>query len=418
MKLKLNHVAILMAASMLAMIGLVIFQYKWINHSRELYNEVFHQRACMALCSTLEEYGEGAICTNNSSCKSATSLADNLLLQEPVSQPASGLVENEKFQSDLRKTLDFYNIDLTYQISQTPGPQHTQSKTPTCSVNLPSDEAGQSSTILLDFPDQEAFMMGKLKFMIGASILILIFTAVVLLVANWWLIKQKRLLRKNVEIYNNMAHEFRTPLTNINLAASFLAKDITGSKESKFLEIISRENSKLIGQVERVLHLARLDHGQYDLRHEEISLHHLLEEVREEMNMQIDERKADVQIRIPAGLHVAGDRQHLTNVFRNLIDNALKYSSEDPVIMIKAVEQKEGIHISIRDNGIGIPPEQTEFIFEKFQRVPQGDRHEQKGFGLGLAYVRKIVELHKGHVRVDSELNKGSCFNVFLPKFS
>ncbi len=417
MKWKMNHVAILMAASMLAMIGLVIFQYKWITHSRELYNEVFHQRACMALCSTLEEYGEGAICTNNTSCAAAVGLADNLWLQEPTASEADpGLVENEDFQSDLRKTLDFYNIDLTYNISQSQG-EHVQNGVPTCMVSLPADEAGKESTILLDFPDQEAFMMGKLKFMIGASILILLFTAVVLLLANWWLLKQKRLLRTNVEIYNNMAHEFRTPLTNISLAANFLAKDVGSEKGVKFLDIISRENSKLIRQVERVLHLARLDHGDYDLQQESLAVKALIDGVRDEMSIQIDERKAKVEIDVAPQLQITGDRQHLTNVFRNLIDNALKYASANPVIRISAAEQNEGILISVRDNGIGIAASQTEYIFEKFQRVQHGNLHEQKGFGLGLAYVKKIVELHKGSINVDSEVNKGSCFKVYLPKF-
>ncbi len=418
MKWKMNHVVILMAASMLAMIGLVIFQYKWINHSRELYNEVFHQRACMALCSTLEEYGEGAICTNNASCATASSVAENIWLKEPAAvEPEPGLVENEEFQSDLRKTLDFYNIDLTYQISQTHGQQVGQNGDATCMVNLPADEAGKESTIHLDFPDQEAFMMSKLKFMIGASILIILFTAVVLLIANWWLLKQKRLLRTNVEIYNNMAHEFRTPLTNISLAANFLARDMESTKGAKFLDIIARENSKLIRQVERVLHLARLDHGEYDLQQEVLTLKPLLDGVRDDMSMQIEERKALVEIDVSPELEIQGDRQHLTNVFRNLLDNALKYATEHPVIHICASVQQEGIVIEFNDNGMGIPASQTKYIFEKFQRVQQGNLHEQKGFGLGLAYVKKIVELHKGSIIVDSELNKGSCFKVYLPKF-
>src|SRR5688572_32480120 len=114
MKWKLNHLPILLIASTLAMAGLVIFQYKWINHSRELYNEVFHQRACMALCSTLEEYGEGAVC-NKPSCAVLCSPA----AEDNAPKQNSNLVNNEGFQTDLRKTLDFYNIDLSYQVSQT-----------------------------------------------------------------------------------------------------------------------------------------------------------------------------------------------------------------------------------------------------------------------------------------------------------
>jgi two-component system phosphate regulon sensor histidine kinase PhoR len=137
-----------------------------------------------------------------------------------------------------------------------------------------------------------------------------------------------------------------------------------------------------------------------------------------EMLIQIEQRKAKVSLQeIPDHLAISGDKQHLTNVFRNLIDNALKYASVQPVISISASEQDEGIMISVQDNGIGIPASHSKMIFEKFQRVQQGNLHEQKGFGLGLAYVKKIVELHKGSIRVDSEVNRGSRFNVYLPKF-
>jgi two-component system phosphate regulon sensor histidine kinase PhoR len=143
----------------------------------------------------------------------------------------------------------------------------------------------------------------------------------------------------------------------------------------------------------------------------------LLRSVTDDLEIQIDQRKAEVIIEdIPDDIQIFGDKQHLVNVFRNLIENALKYATEQPKILITSKEQNEGILISIQDNGIGIPASQREYIFEKFQRVQQGNLHEQKGFGLGLSYVKRIVELHKGFIQVDSEINKGSRFNVYLPK--
>lgn len=417
MKWKLSHLPVLLIASTLAMAGLVIFQYKWITHSRELYNEVFHQRACMALCSTLEEYGEGAICSDPSCATACTPSGE----RQSAADESSQLVNNQNFQSDLRKTLDFYNIDLSYEVTQanTEPIKTDPSAKPTCVVNVPAHtEEEADSFIILDFPEKQAFMLGRMKFMIGASLIILLFTAFVLLLANWWLMKQKRLLRTNLEMYNNMAHEFRTPLTNIHLAANLLTKENANTKSNKFLDIITRENGKLIHQVERILHLARLDNGDYALHHESIQVKSLLEDVLSEMEIQIEERSATVHLEnIPEKLELSGDKQHLVNVFRNLIDNALKYSSGKPVISISAVEHKNDVVISVQDNGIGIPASQSTLIFEKFQRIQNGNLHEQKGFGLGLAYVKKIVELHKGSIRVDSELNKGSRFQVYLPKF-
>lgn len=412
---KFDHLTVLVAASTIAMAGLVFFQYKWINHSQELYQEVFHQRACMALCSTLEEYGEGAICSDPSCATLSTpTLADN------NSNEKAGLVDNQYFQTDLRRTLDFYNIDMPFKIAQsTHEPMRDErSGAATCIVNVPpdtEDEAG--SFIILDFPEKQIFQLNKMKFMIGASMIILLFTGFVLLLANWWLLKQKRLLRTNVEMYNNMAHEFRTPLTNIQLASNLLANHPGTVPNNKFLDIITRENVKLIHQVERILHLARLDNGAYALQNEKIHLNTLLHTVLDEFEMQIEERKAIINLSdIPDSFEIRGDRQHLSNVFRNLIDNAIKYTADQPVISISAKAEDDQINISIQDNGIGIPPSQSRLIFEKFQRVHQGNRHEQKGFGLGLAYVKKIVELHKGSIHVDSEVNKGSLFRVYLPK--
>lgn len=416
MKWKLDRLSILVIASTLAMAGLVIFQYKWIQHSRELYDEVFHQRACMALCSTLEEYGEGAIC-NNASC---ATLCTPGPMDEVISEGAM-LVNNEHFQNDLRKTLDFYNIDLSYQMAhsaEAPVEDKKQSAA-TCVVNVPAhSEAEEDSYIILDFPNKQSFMLEKMQFMIGASLIILFFTAIVLLVANWWLMKQKKLLQTNVEMYNNMAHEFRTPLTNIGLAASMLSNSSVTGKNNKFLDIISRENGRLVRQVERVLDIARLDNGEYSLHHERIQLRSLLEEVLSDLDIQIEEKDAIITFdTIPQDLEIFGDNQHLTNVFRNLIDNALKYATVRPVISITASESQKSVVIGVQDNGIGIPSSKSKMIFEKFQRVGQGNLHEQKGFGLGLAYVKKIVELHKGSIEVDSEVNKGSRFQVSLPKF-
>lgn len=416
MKWKMNHVAVLLSASTLAMIGLVIFQYKWIDHSRKLADEIFTQRASMALCSTLEEYGGGSICNVLACDKICGSIHPN---PDSATNAQASIIHDEEFRSDLRKTLDFYNIDIGYQVSQSMGEPTAEgaNKNPSCVVNIPSQADQEASFIKLDFPEKEKFMMGKLRYMIGSSVLILLFTAIVLLLANWWLLKQKKLLRTNVDMYNNMAHEFRTPLTNISLAASLLAKESSAPQRDKFLDIISRENSKLIHQVERVLHLARLENGDYAFTPEHISLRPLLNSVLDDLEIQIDQRKAAVIIDdVSEDIRIFGDKPHLVNVFRNLIENALKYAIEQPRILISAKEENDGILISIQDNGIGIPVSQREFIFEKFQRVQQGNLHEQKGFGLGLAYVKRIIELHKGFIQVDSEVNKGSRFNVYLPK--
>jgi two-component system phosphate regulon sensor histidine kinase PhoR len=379
----------------------------------------------MALCSTVEGYDGNGMCGRTcsslgaiSGCCSTGSIHDSSAIspKEEIITSASTteLINDPGFHHDLRSTLDFYNVNQDYKLTQLD--KTAETGTLKCAVAIPSDNGESSSFLNLEFPERKTFVTGEMPFMILATILILLFTATVLLYANWSLIKQKRLLATNIEFFNNMAHEFRTPLTSVGLATNMLRKNSNDTKNDQLIEIIQRENSKLLSQVERVLHLAQIENGDYHLQKEEILLHDFLQSVISEMKMQIDERNANIIIsNIPVNLSIHADKIHLATVFRNLIDNALKYSEEHPDIRISATENDNGIFITIEDNGIGIPTENKQIIFEKFQRAQQSDVHERKGFGLGLAYVKKMMELHKGFVRVNSELNKGSRFELFLP---
>lgn len=392
----------------------------------------------MALCSTVEGYSStgsltgslnghcstGSLsryCSIGSGCSTDSRRAccsPGSLLEEStgtnIKATSVELINDPGFHHDLRNTLDFYNVDQNYKLTQLD--KTTETGTLKCAVAIPSDNGENSSLLNLEFPERKTFVTGEMPFMILATILILLFTATVLLFANWSLIKQKRLLATNIDFFNNMAHEFRTPLTSVGLATNMLRKNSNDAKNDQLIEIIRRENSKLLNQVERVLHLAQIENGDYHLQKEEIKLQSFLQTLIYEMKMQIDERKANVILSdIPVDLKIHADKIHLATVFRNLIDNALKYSEEHPDIRISAMDSENGIFITIEDNGIGIPTEHNRIIFEKFQRTQQSDVHERKGFGLGLAYVKKMMELHKGFVRVKSELNKGSRFELFLP---
>lgn len=411
----LNRIPVLLIASTLAVIGLVYFQAEWMRYSRQLSDEIFNRQVSMALCSAVEASG-GQLCSGKSvSCEQACP-------ETGIPALSGTLALDTAFKANLHRALKEQGIDLDFYI---PVPDGTVSQLltqggqqqPQCAMMVTaSDSMDTSNFTHLAFPGKETFMMGKMRFMIIAFVLILLFTAVVLWYANWSLMKQKRLLETNVDFFNNMAHEFRTPLTNVSLATNLLVKKHKDLKDNQIVGIIRRENSKLLAQVERVLHLARMENGDYSLQKEQVNLKALVQSVCEEMGMQIEERSASVQFDdIPNTFEVFGDRLHLGNVFRNLLDNALKYSCVNPEIRISAQEQAEGVLIWVQDNGVGIPDSQCGHIFEKFQRANQGNLHEQKGFGLGLAYVKSMVELHKGFIRVSSELNKGSRFEVFLP---
>lgn len=409
MKLPQGKISGILIGSVLAVLGLVAFQLTWMRYSQRLSEEIFNQRVSMALCSAVENYKGGILCSG-AGCSVGSGDAHGGIA---VASPSVGeLRQDSAFNADLRKALDFYQIKLDFQLDTSP-PKPAQDNC--CSISLP---AASNSNIQLSmtFPDKDSFTLGGMNLMVLATVLILLFTIAVLLVANWSLFKQKRLLQTNVDFFNNMAHEFRTPLTNMGLAVNMLARKTPELNNSPLLAILKKENERLMEEVDRVLHLASLDKGDHLIQKAPLSIKKSIQTVLDDMAMVISARNAVVHMPdFPETWQINADAIHLEKVFRNLLDNALKYSQLQPEIHISVSESPKGYLISFQDNGIGIPSSQCDLIFKKFQRATHGDIHDQKGFGLGLAYVKSIVELHKGSIRVKSEVNQGSRFDVYLP---
>ncbi len=230
------------------------------------------------------------------------------------------------------------------------------------------------------------------------------------------ILKQKKLSDTKNDFINNMTHELKTPIATIGLSIDMIQKNIQHQeKTKKYSEIIAKENKRLEKQVERVLNIAKFDKGEIELQKEKIDIHQLLNEVKETMALN-STKKIDIQLSLLAKQYtIIGDPIHISNIFHNLLDNAIKYSKDLPQIVIKTSSNNKGIFISIQDNGIGIPKEDLKLIFEKFYRVPTGNIHDIKGFGIGLYYVKKIIEEHHGKITVNSTLNKGTVFELFIP---
>lgn len=411
----MKKIPILIIASTAAVIGLVCIQLNWLQTSRELMEETFNQRVCMALCSTVEEEGVSNFCSPSPSCE----VVANDIKDVPGAT-LFGIVQDPQFNQNLQEALRFYQINLPYQIDiEDASPSAiagiTNVDTYQCGSHT-SATIGDTS-VNLSFPEKEAFFYEKLRMMLLASVLILLFTSSLFIFANWQLWKQKRQAEINVDFFNNMAHEFRTPLTNISLASSRIAKKEAHLNDNRFLNIIKKESGKLMHQVERVLYLANLENGDYQLQKENLNLKNVVENVVNDLNLQLRDQEATVDFsKIDSELMVFADRLHLENVFKNLIDNSLKYRQGMPQIFIATEENSQGISIKFSDNGIGISKANQALIFDKFHRVGTGNQHNSKGFGLGLAYVKMILEKHCGSVKVASEVDSGSRFELFLPK--
>jgi two-component system phosphate regulon sensor histidine kinase PhoR len=221
------------------------------------------------------------------------------------------------------------------------------------------------------------------------------------------------------DFVNNMTHELKTPISTISLASQMLSdKSIPDEQKnlSQITRIIQTESKQLGFQVERVLQMAIFDHGQLKLKLEEIDLHDIIETVAQNFLIQLDKRGGKLEFNPEAETSVIqGDAMHLTNVVSNLMENAMKYTKQVPLIRISTRNENGTIILSVSDNGIGISKEDQKRIFDKFYRVPTGNVHNVKGFGLGLSYVKLIVEQHHGTITLKSEPEKGSRFDIHLP---
>jgi signal transduction histidine kinase len=216
-----------------------------------------------------------------------------------------------------------------------------------------------------------------------------------------------------------MTHELKTPISTIGLSSQVLLhKDIAKDPKRihRYAQIIKAENNRLENQVERVLQIAKLDKGEITLKKENINLKKLITDSVEVFRISTAQNDGTIAASFDLkNNNILADKVHLTNIIHNLLDNANKYSPQNPVIEVKTYTSNSGITVSISDNGKGMSAEQQKLIFDKFYRIPTGSVHDVKGFGLGLYYVKKIIKQHGGKIAVESELNKGSKFTFWLP---
>lgn len=269
------------------------------------------------------------------------------------------------------------------------------------------------------FPDEGIKAYGKILTQASASLL---FAAIILLC--FWLsvktiFRQKHLSEMKNDFINNMTHELKTPIATISLAADALNNPkVRASSEniSRYTGIIKEENNRMNRQVERVLQAAKFEKQEIQLRKEDIDVHTLISMAVEHTELQVRERAGILKMDLSAELHnLYADKVHLSNIFYNLLDNANKYSPEAPNINIRTENQDGRLWIHVQDEGLGISRVELQHIFTRFYRVSTGNLHDVKGFGLGLSYVKDIVEAHGGEIKVLSTPGKGSIFSISLP---
>lgn len=283
-----------------------------------------------------------------------------------------------------------------------------------------SDVVDQQNYLMLYFPNQGYYIFKKVLISLSASLLLILIIVLCFWYAIYTIKRQKQISEIKNDFINNMTHEFKTPISTVSLACEALS-DREIKKNEKFIDryigIINDENRRLGTQVEKVLQMATLDKKDFKLKLEKLDLHKIIDNAIQNINLQVEKRGGDIKKVLDADRKdVMADELHLTNIIYNLLDNANKYSKDKPDITISTENTDRGIKVKVRDKGIGMSKEVMNKIFDKFYRVPTGNLHDVKGFGLGLAYVKTMLEALGGSIDVSSSMHKGSEFEIYLPQ--
>ncbi len=268
------------------------------------------------------------------------------------------------------------------------------------------------------FPTRPNYLFSKMQISIMLSALLFI-TIIFFVYSMFVILKQKRLSEMQKDFINNMTHEFKTPISTIKISADVFmnAPQIRQDQRLiRYANIISEQNQRLNNQVENVLQLARIERQNFQLKLETIDLHPFLTEIAAATALHMEKQGGQLRTHLAADTFcVRADRLHLSNVLHNLLDNAVKYCKKVPDIELRTRRQHHSVQITVSDRGIGIPKEQQDKIFEKFYRVPTGNVHDVKGFGLGLFYVKMICRKHGWKLRLESEAGVGTSVCIQIP---
>jgi len=403
----------------------IVTQFFWIKKAVELEKNIFHSSVTIGLKNVAVQLLK--MNKNNSSVDSIVTRVDDKYYTVRVNDKIDTTVLKhllkrellaQQIKTDFKiSVFDCENSNMIYSeyVSMTKEEAEDQAFPSAYSKNKQGN-----NYFGVYFPLLKSFLTKEMTNWIISSLVLVLFLCI-LAYAIFIIFRQKRLSEIQKDFVNNMTHEFKTPLATIKISSEVLKNpNIVNNPERllNYATIINNETMHLTHQVERVLQMAKSGKYVIQLNKEDVLLKPLVvDSIEKTYKPLIRSRGGDITLNItPTDLTVYADKLHLKNVISNLLDNAIKYCNEKPHIVITATENSQGVQICIKDNGIGISKENIKNIFNKFYRIPTGNVHDVKGFGLGLNYVRLICKSHGGDIKVNSELDKGSEFCIFIPK--
>lgn len=284
---------------------------------------------------------------------------------------------------------------------------------------FPHEVFNKPGFLVIHFPGRTGYLLGTMASVLLISLLVIAVITFLYCKTVNILLRQKRLSEIKSGLINNITHEFKTPISTISLACEALNEPgLMREKNSlkKYSGIIGEETSRLGKMDESLVNTAAMEKDQFKLEKTLVDVHKIINEILEKFILINGNNEAAIKTNLFSERpEISADPMHIRNIINNLLDNAVKYSGEKPEIKIETANVAEGVQITVEDNGLGISKHHQKRIFDSFYRVPTGDRHDVKGYGIGLSYVKKIVEAHNGTIKVESEQGKGTAFKIFLP---
>ncbi len=413
---KLN---ILIILGLVATIGILIAQLFWTYKAFTLEEKKFSQKVHIALLEVARE-----IYANNSHELSTKDLIQKVSDDYYVVN-VNDDIEPAVLEHFLKTEFTKFNIvtDFEYAIYNCESDEMMYGKYISIHDNADSKKEIKFEKyedfvyyFAVRFPQEKSYLPSSLKFWLILSIALIVIL-VIYVYSIYTLIQQKKYSELQRDFINNMTHEFKTPLSSILLAANSLSNQKTIQENNKlntYAEIITNQGKKLNHQIEKILNVARNDEFSMALNPVKINLKKTLEYVSESMLVKYPELK--ISVSADSEIFILADEFHFTNVVQNLLDNSIKYSENQPKIDIRAIKTPKGVDLNFIDNGIGIPSENLSFIFDKFYRVSGNKANEVNGFGLGLYYVKKIVQQHNWKISAKNNEENGMTISIFIPK--
>lgn len=419
--MKSSTLRIVVVLAALSIVGITITQVYWVRKAFDLQREDFDRQVNTALMSVAQQFFElqNTPPPANNPVEQLSTNYFVVMLNSDINPSMLEFLLRTEFEKRNIKT------DFEYGIYDCSQECMVYGKVAAAGLinNEPKIEASPklknaSYYFGVRFPGRELQLINQMGIWTFSSLVLLV-VIVFFAYALFVILRQRRLSEIQKDFINNMTHEFKTPLSTISLSTEVLREQARQNNEVRSLSytnIINQEIERMRQHLERLLQVAKLDKADMELKRETIDVHELLHNVLTSMQPQFYDKEVNVTLAFTAtNAKINGDHHHLSNVFINVLDNAMKYTEVKPLIKITTLQSGKFIMVQIKDNGIGIDSEYQAKIFHKFFRVPTGNIHNVKGFGLGLSYVKQVVESHRGRVSISSQLNEGLTLNICLP---